>query len=99
MRKLVVFSMSHLFQALTERQDAWRDGRYELLAPALGATVAVKVVDMLGGEQILRMVGQPLALNRRAAADKAGTSHSFFDSFYRTYLGGWRLIRCLNSQF
>lgn len=55
--------MSHLFQALTERQDAWRDGHYELPAPASGATIAVKVIDMLGEEQILHMAVPTLALN------------------------------------
>jgi hypothetical protein len=28
-------------------------GRYELLAPAKGSTVALKIIDMLGGEVIV----------------------------------------------
>jgi len=39
-----------------ERKQDLVAGRYELPAPPAGATVAVKVIDMLGEEQVLRLV-------------------------------------------
>lgn len=49
--------MSHLFQALADVPERKQDllaGRYELSTPT-GATVAVKVIDMLGEECVLRL--------------------------------------------
>lgn len=42
-----------------ERKQDLVTGRYELPAPPAGATVAVKIIDMLGEELVLRLAVQP----------------------------------------
>ena len=38
-----------------ERKQDLVNGRYELPAPPVGSTVAVKIIDMLGEERVLTM--------------------------------------------
>ena len=48
--------MNHLFQALADAPTHKQDlvmGRYELPAPPLGTTVALKVIDMPGEERVI----------------------------------------------